>query len=272
MSRLPSNSPQPAGQGDGASPGIAHLSAWAVAEPRGRLKRSRALGFSHASEWGWVGDGAAEEFGHIYHELGKVQYEHGLMDEARASFGRAVEDTEAHGDELNLARTLQVLAKLEWKCGRLDGPRVTAPGAPDHGADGHARDLAIVYELFGVIIKRRGGLNAAEEWYRRSLVIGEELGDRSLTASNYNNLGNVADARGRLGAAADWFGGARDLYEEEEDPAGLAGALTGLAGVANRHGELDSAARLLTRALALRETRGDDGEVIVLQLWLGHID
>jgi hypothetical protein len=45
---------------------------------------------------------------------------------------------------------------------------------------------------------------AAEEWYRKSLAIGEALGNRPGMAIRYGQLGLLAEARGDLAAALDW--------------------------------------------------------------------
>ena len=40
----------------------------------------------------------------------------------------------------------------------------------------------------------RGRLDEAEDWYRKSLAIDEELGDRRGMASGYHQLGMTAQA------------------------------------------------------------------------------
>jgi tetratricopeptide (TPR) repeat protein len=67
-----------------------------------------------------------------------------------------------------------------------------------------------------------GRLEEAEDWYRRSLAISEELGNRPYMATTYHQLGITAQDRGRLEQADDWYRQSLVIEEELGDRPGLA--------------------------------------------------
>ncbi|MEM6682775.1 MAG: CHAT domain-containing protein, partial [Pseudomonadota bacterium] len=74
-------------------------------------------------------------------------------------------------------------------------------------AQSEARDrrLAITYHQLGTVAQDRGSLDAAQDWYKKSLAIKDALGNRPGMASSYHQLGMVAQYRGSLDAAEDWY-------------------------------------------------------------------
>ena len=65
--------------------------------------------------------------------------------------------------------------------------------------------MATTYHQLGMTAQDRGRLDEAEDWYRKSLAIKEELGDRPGMARSYHQLGMTAQDRGRLDEAEDWY-------------------------------------------------------------------
>ena len=53
-------------------------------------------------------------------------------------------------------------------------------------------DIAAACHNLGIVAQDRGRLEEAEDWYRKSLAIYEDLGDRPGMASSYHQLGMVA--------------------------------------------------------------------------------
>ena len=52
--------------------------------------------------------------------------------------------------------------------------------------------ISVIYHQLGMTAQDRGRLDEAEDWYRKSLTIKEELGDRPGMAITYHQLGNTA--------------------------------------------------------------------------------
>ena len=64
--------------------------------------------------------------------------------------------------------------------------------------------MAITYHQLGITAQTRGRLDEADDWYRKSLAIKEELGDRHSLALTYAQLGLLAEARDQAPLALTW--------------------------------------------------------------------
>ena len=65
--------------------------------------------------------------------------------------------------------------------------------------------MASSYHQLGRVAQERGAYEEALEWYRKALVIAEEVGDRAGMAFCYHNLGVVAQNRGAYEEALEWY-------------------------------------------------------------------
>ncbi|MDB4872941.1 MAG: hypothetical protein JWL97_3945, partial [Gemmatimonadales bacterium] len=79
------------------------------------------------------------------------------------------------------------------------------------------RHLATAHHQLGRVAQDRGRLEDAENWYRQSLTIREDLGDRPHMASSYHQLGTVAQHRGRLEDAENWYRQSLTIREDLGD-------------------------------------------------------
>jgi len=59
-------------------------------------------------------------------------------------------------------------------------------------------NISVIYHVLGMTAQNRGQLDEAEDWYRKSLTIFEELGDRPHLALVYAQLGLLAEARNQV--------------------------------------------------------------------------
>jgi tetratricopeptide (TPR) repeat protein len=82
--------------------------------------------------------------------------------------------------------------------------------------------ISVIHHQLGNTAHRRGRLDEAEDWYRRSLAIDEELGDRPGMAITFHQLGMTAQQRGRLDEADDWYRRSLAIKEELGDRPGMA--------------------------------------------------
>jgi hypothetical protein len=64
----------------------------------------------------------------------------------------------------------------------------------------------------------RGRLDEAHDWYRSSLTINEELGDRPRMASSYAQLGHLAEARAQAPLALQWNIRCVTLFDQFPSP------------------------------------------------------
>jgi tetratricopeptide (TPR) repeat protein len=119
------------------------------------------------------------------------------------------------------------------------------------------KNIAVAYHQLGMTAQTRGRLDEAEDWYRRSLVISEELGDRPLMVSVYRQLGTTARAGGQLDEAEDWYRRSLVISEELGDRPGMASTYHQLGITAQDRGRLDEAEDWYIRSLTISEELGD---------------
>jgi hypothetical protein len=70
-----------------------------------------------------------------------------------------------------------------------------------------------------MVAQDRGQLDQAENWYRQSLTILQELGDRPGIASSFGQLGMLAEQRGQPTQALEWMVRCVVLFDEFPHPA-----------------------------------------------------
>ena len=153
----------------------------------------------------------------IDHELGRVAWRYGNLDDAVVYLTRALEQQQSLQDTpLNLAKTLSNL---------------------------------------GALMLERGELAQARRAFTQALEIRERIAPRSLAvAHTWMGLGFVAYYEGDFPAARRLFEQSLELYDTlNADPADRSRALLGLGLVAVEQGELNRAQSLLEDALRIQE-------------------
>jgi tetratricopeptide (TPR) repeat protein len=85
--------------------------------------------------------------------------------------------------------------------------------------------MAISYHHLGNTAQLRGRLDEADEWYRRSLAIEEELGNRPGMALSYAQLGLLAEQQGQASSSLEWAIRCVILFDPFPHPATRPGAL-----------------------------------------------
>ena len=117
--------------------------------------------------------------------------------------------------------------------------------------------IAVIYHQLGTATKDRGRLEKAEDWYRKSLAINEELVNRPGMAITYHQLGNTAQARGRLEEAEDWYRKSLAIDEELVNRPGMALTYGGLGNIAYLRERLEEADGWYRKVLAIFEELDD---------------
>ena len=98
------------------------------------------------------------------------------------------------------------------------------------------------------------GYDEAEQYFRQSLVLYRELGDKQRVAFLLNRVGRIAMLRADLVKANSFHRDALALYEEMADSAGRAATLHLLAEAASRQRRYEAAERLFNDAIRLATT------------------
>jgi tetratricopeptide (TPR) repeat protein len=112
-------------------------------------------------------------------------------------------------------------------------------------------------------------LDEAEDWYRKSLVINEQLSNRPGTAVSYHDLGMIAEDQGRLDEAEDWYRKSQAINEELGIKPRTAGIYHRLGSVAEDRGRLDEAEDWYRKSLVIKEELGDRHGIAVSYGQLG---
>jgi tetratricopeptide (TPR) repeat protein len=154
--------------------------------------------------------------------------------------------------------TVGAQASRDLNAGRLDDAQATYQGIAttlEHLPDTRpARShLATSYHQLGMIQQARGNLDAAQDLYRMSLAITQELGDRARMASTYHQLGRVEEDRGNLDAAIELNRKALVIKEELGDRLGMAESYHQLGNDDYMRGNADDAQGWYLKSLVIKE-------------------
>jgi len=79
---------------------------------------------------------------------------------------------------------------------------------------GRLGGVASQYGNLGLIYRRRGDLEMAEQMHIKSLEIDQKLGRMEGMASNYGNLGAVCEQRGDVEKATEYWEKALELFKK----------------------------------------------------------
>jgi tetratricopeptide (TPR) repeat protein len=117
--------------------------------------------------------------------------------------------------------------------------------------------LSVTQHNLGAIAQDRGDLNTAENWYKQSLAISEQLGRRPAMASTYHQLGLIAGNRLDLDTAEDWYRQSLAISEQLGDQPALASTYHQLGMAARDRGDLDTAENWYQQSLTIKEQLGN---------------
>ena len=108
----------------------------------------------------------------------------------------------------------------------------------------------------GLVARKRGDLDAAEEYHEESLAIKREVGDRHGQAKSLNNLGLVARQRGDLETARSRYEDATNQLIDIGAIGDAGTVLDNLVGVCEDLGDTEAAREWCKRAIAVAERAG----------------
>ncbi|MDX1688373.1 MAG: BTAD domain-containing putative transcriptional regulator, partial [Candidatus Promineifilaceae bacterium] len=120
------------------------------------------------------------------------------------------------------------------------------------------RTLGKVYFALGWIAFERSDYAAAEDYYRRSYDLLNELGTTLLLADVLSCLGHAAQQQANYDRAATFCERSLSLYRQLDDTFGIARNLNRLGRIAELQGNLERAVTLLRESLELRQATGDE--------------
>ncbi len=107
------------------------------------------------------------------------------------------------------------------------------------------------------IYKARGDLPTALTYLQKSLKIREEIGDKSGEGTTLNNISQIYQARGDLPTALTYLQKSLKIYEEIGDKSGEGATLNNISTIYQARGELPTALTYLQKSLKIQEEIGD---------------
>jgi len=122
---------------------------------------------------------------------------------------------------------------------------------------GDREGLAISYYSIGTIAQRRGAYDEALIWHRKSLTIWEELDNHAGMANSYHQLGMLAQQKGACDEAFAWYHKSLVITEKLGLPREIAHTYHELGTLTQRQGAYDEALTWYHKALAIKGKLGD---------------
>jgi tetratricopeptide (TPR) repeat protein len=122
---------------------------------------------------------------------------------------------------------------------------------------GNRAGIAASYHQLGRIAQERGDYQQAEERYRASLTIEEELGNRSGISSSYHQLGMIAELRGDYQQAEERYRASLTIKEELGNRSGIANSYHQLGMIAQERGDYQQAEERYRASLTIEEELGN---------------
>ena len=116
--------------------------------------------------------------------------------------------------------------------------------------------IAIAYGSLGIVYGIRGTLDRAEEMFLKSLEINEALGRKEGMATAYGNLGNLHQIRGELDRAEEMHRKSLEIEKALGRKVGMASDYGNLGIVYGIRGELDRAEEMFLKSLEIDEALG----------------
>lgn len=113
----------------------------------------------------------------------------------------------------------------------------------------------------GNIVQTQGDCDAAEAFYKESLVINRYVGDEYGIADAIGSLGNIASDRNDYGSAKALYSETLDLARKTQNKERIAWALSSLAGVAVDCGDFAGVQPLYQESLALYREMEERGSI-----------
>jgi tetratricopeptide (TPR) repeat protein len=141
--------------------------------------------------------------------------------------------------------------------GRLGRSSVPAPGDPGSFSRARRRgDIALVLSNLGGVAEGRGEYARAASFYRESLDLYREVGERRGIALLTGRLGGISQVRTDYARAAALYDESLRLHRELGSRLGIPQDLEGIATIHVARGSPESAVRLRAAVEALREEIG----------------
>ena len=121
---------------------------------------------------------------------------------------------------------------------------------------GRLEGIARQYGNLGLIYQTRGDLDKAEEMYKKALEIDKKIGRLEGQAIRYGNLGNIFTVKGDLDKAEEMFRKILEIHKKLRHQEGMASEYGNLGNIFFAKGNLDKAEKMYKKGLEIDEKIG----------------
>ncbi len=122
---------------------------------------------------------------------------------------------------------------------------------------GEKEGIGYSYNNIASIYMNHGEIKKALEFFERSLKIREEINDKQGIASSFINIGSIHEHQSDLELALEYYKKSFDIYKELNDKRGMALSYNNLGLVYNKQGNTNKALEYLMLGLKLKEEIND---------------
>ena len=190
--------------------------------------------------------------------LGKVAYDEGRWDVARATWSFGLERARASGDPANEARLLTWLGLADYKVGDWErAERLQREALAVEHAHRLDQQFPPTYNALGLIAWQQGRLSDAATWLDSASMAARAIGDASYEAKALVNIGLIETALGEIESARRHTRQGLVALRELGDRAMEARALANLAALERDAGHPDRAIDYAREALELARSADD---------------
>jgi len=119
------------------------------------------------------------------------------------------------------------------------------------------RTSAGILNRLGVIYHLYGKYDQALAYYKQSLAIQQEIGDRSGEGTTLNNISQIYDSRGDYGTALSYLEQSLAIRQEIGDRSGEGRTLNNIGQIYQARGDYGTALSYLEQSLAIQQEIGD---------------
>jgi tetratricopeptide (TPR) repeat protein len=123
----------------------------------------------------------------------------------------------------------------------------------------------------GILLKKQGDLLQAEKLYKKSLSIANELGDKAGISSSFNSLAILLLERGKIEEAEKLYRQSLAIKEELGDKKGISLIMGNIANLLKSRGEIDEAEKLYRQSLAIREELGNKAGISLTMVNIANL-
>jgi serine phosphatase RsbU (regulator of sigma subunit) len=126
-----------------------------------------------------------------------------------------------------------------------------------HEQIGDKKGVSLSFNNIGAIYKKQSNITLAMEYYQKSLKIREQIGDKRGMAEAYNNIGTVYNNQRDIPMALEYYQKSLKINEEIGDKKNIATSFNNIGQIYNKHGDLPLALEYYHKSLKIQEEIGD---------------